>query len=250
MSYSRLLGSVTQRWTEVLSPVILISNRGPDLLPTIRAHQLDGFARMMKEQAVAAALAQIFSGEGFEEFLEQHVEKLSLQESGRLRMAVFDAALVFGHAILDDALVESLRIAQTLVPQWFEERVAKRRVDIGQIAADGLKQVTDRLVSEWITQQERESMPAKFRLLFSCTQPRQAATLIEAFNFDGARILELDELRHSVVHRSRSREVSYDDLDYLRVATNFAVGLLTEIGAKADPVELFAAMGIQLPLTK
>jgi hypothetical protein len=246
MSYSTLLGSVNRRWTDVLAPVIFLMHRGRDLMPIMRLHKANGFATVLKEPGVAAALAQVAPGEEFATFLDQHIETGAASEWRRLNTSVFHSALVFGHAILDDALNEALRIGFALQPSFFYDKVKDRKVPVSRLREADSQAVINECVHAWLTAQERDSILSKFKVLCSLTKPADPREIIQDYAFDLERIEQIDELRHSVVHKTPLRAVSYGDLEYLRLSTNFAVGLLTEIGAQADPIELFRELGVDV----
>lgn len=130
--------------------MIFITHRGAELLPTIRVHKMDGFARVMKDPRVSAAVAQGFPGDTFKKFVGEHIESTSLQEADRLKRAIFDAALVFGHAILDNTLDECLLTAYQLKPMWFHERVSSKRVQLSELITRSVDDVTSDFVLEWI----------------------------------------------------------------------------------------------------
>lgn len=246
MTYSTLLGLAQRRWTEVLSPVRFISVRSEELMPLVRLDGAHSISKMLEDGRLAARLMQAYPADSISDFMSKQIEATASATLANLRSAVLKSALVFGHAILDDTLNESLQLGYELRPEFFVDRVADRKVAIKEMLGRGVADVTRTTVLDWIRNQQRESVPTKFKTLLMLTKPGDPDRIIQGFSFDMARIEAIDERRHGVVHRGSSDSVSPDDLEYLRLATNFAAGLLTEIGAEVNIEELCAGMGFPI----
>lgn len=246
--YAMLTGSTTLRWQKVLSPVIFMDKQKQDLIPIFRMHQVTGLQTMMKEPKIAEAMAKAMPGNKFSEFLPNHIEETAAQGLSNLYETVYDSALVFGHAILDDVLNQCLALAGELKPDFFLEKIALKKIDIRELRGIGLQSAIQNQLQKYFKSTERDSIVDKFDTLWSVCKPTEPLKIIEQFVFNREKVIDIDELRHSIVHSTKLRTVSYADLDYFRLASMFAIGMLKHAGIKMSVQDLIYSLGINWKL--
>lgn len=246
--YAELMGQVQLRWTSVLSPVVFIAHHKKDLLPVFQYQQTSAFGRLMEQPQFSQALAKVVPAGEFTKFLTNHIDTTAASGLQQLEMSIFDSALVFGHSILDDVLNQCLAMGRELRPRFFREKVFQKKISIQDLTAAGAETAIENTINKWLSEQDRSSIVQKFDLLLALTEPEAPANIIEGFWYDRAKVVEIDELRHSLVHRTKLRAVGYADLDYFRLATNFALGLLSEIGVDVSLQHLLNGLGINFQL--
>jgi hypothetical protein len=246
--YANLMGQVQLRWNSVLSPVVFIIHHRNELLPVFRYQKISVLDRLMEIPQFSKALGSTMSPEKFTEFMKEHVEATAINGLQQLETSIFDSAIVFGHAILDDVLMQCLRLGYELKPGFFTEKVAQKRVTVQDVMQNGARAALNDAIEKWLGEQNRNSVLQKFDLLLALTAPKEPNKVIEGFAYSRTKIEELDDLRHSLAHSTKLRTVIYDDLNYLKVATNFALGLLTEIGADISLQHLMNGFGFDLQL--
>jgi hypothetical protein len=231
--FGALLGTSMRKWTEVLSPVLFLMERQAELLPIIRMHKLRGLEVIMADKKLADLVVPSLSKEGA---LESHIEQVTKLDADRIYDTVFDAAMVFGHAVLDDALDQALEIASVVRPAYFEDQIAQRTVSIQMVKETGQADLVRNQVEKWLVAKRRDSVPAKVDALFAVTKPQgNPSREIEDFEFNMGTLKQLDDLRHSLAHGPKLRRVTYEDLNYLRKCTMLITVLLSALGLKTEP---------------
>lgn len=246
--YAELTGQVQMRWTSVLSPVVFIVHHKTDLLPVFRYQKSTVLNRLMEIPQFSQALVSTMPPGKFTEFITDHIETTAVNGLQQLEASIFDSAMVFGHAILDDVLVQCLRMGYELKPSFFVEKVSQKKIVVQDLIQNGAETVVNTTIEKWLAEQDRNSIIQKFDALLALTAPKEPSKIIEGFAYSRTKLETVDDLRHSLAHSEKLRTVTYDDLDYLRLATNFALGLLLGIGAGISVQHLMYGLGINYEL--
>jgi hypothetical protein len=117
------------------------------------------------------------------------------------------AAIILAHSVLDAHLLECVRAIASVMPE------AMRRRQVGRNLA--------RL--EWV------SMPKKMGLLLELCQLPEDWNPRDDYRWDAARLAEIDQRRHRIVHHGAFREPrgsAGEDFEYLVRTGDYAIGLV------------------------
>jgi len=145
--------------------------------------------------------------------------ELTRKAAGDFTSSVDAASLVFAHSLLDSSLQDCCRLCAILAPSDWVPTIRDRKTSIGQIIDTSVKDVIDELISADLERLERESLLKKSDRMFSLCPPPAGFVAIQGFNFDRARLLALDELRHNAVHSNDQHKFlpnGEDDLLFLQ----------------------------------
>lgn len=216
-----LTGSIQVRWNQVLSPVVFVLMNEQDLVTVAQKSEIKGFKNMLDIFPISDVLAEHMPPD----FLKSHIPEQATKKIVSLTETVLSSALVFGHAVLEDVIMQTLALCHKVKPEYFYEVAGDKSIKIKDVRSGNFQSVLDAKVAEWFKATERDTLLAKMRVLFACLKPNTNEVLKDYF-YDEARLIVIDKLRHEVVHKKPSRAVTYNDLQYLRRTTIYAAGLL------------------------
>lgn len=127
------------------------------------------------------------------------------------------ASLVVIHAILDGAVMDLCRISALCAPDEWESELSNKQIALSDFRNATYQQLRDRKLSEYLLSLDRQSLLNKIDRLLAKCQPAAAPDC--PYRYDKHRMLQLDQLRHEIVHGDglmAMKPVSASDLEYLR----------------------------------
>jgi hypothetical protein len=142
-------------------------------------------------------------------FIEVHgggaelAEHMAAQELSAFRGSIDAASIVSMHSALDGALQDLCRVAALVDPVPWRSDVQAQQISLREVRERGYYAIQDERVTALVERLSRESLVKKTDRLFELCQPRDY--LREGYEFDRARLLEVDNLRHDIIHGSRPR---------------------------------------------
>ena len=150
--------------------------------------------------------------------------------------SVDSASIVFMHSALDGALQDLCRATALVAPQRWQQFVDGQEERLDVLRDRGYEAVAKDRIDAFVT--SYESMLKKTDRLFQVCQPDRANSRI-GYRFDRARLAELDDLRHDIVHRNRPRTPIHDvdaGIEYLSETGLFFFGMVNHcFGLRIDP---------------
>jgi hypothetical protein len=153
---------------------------------------------------IATALGRPMEGNDRLETLKQ---KIAANRAASLRAAVDTAALVAAHAMIDDVVYQCLRALFRATPLKCAHLVAKKKVDLGQIASTSYPDLVSQELLDLEQKYEEASLLKKFDSLLSVLKPDPHALDGPSGCFSRTDLERIDNLRHDLVHRSGPREL-------------------------------------------
>jgi hypothetical protein len=184
---------------------------------------------------------------GFIEIIESMggIEKVAefgpKQKIAQFEAAIDASSLVFAHSIVDSNAYDYCLVTSMLEPQSWESLIDKKKIQLSEIKEQSYSEILSREVSKFILSLERESLLKKVDLLFSICKPPRDFAPINDFQYDRARLEELDKLRHEIVHGSGPIKLPNGpaDIRYPQRTSSFLMALVNErFGIKVDPNEI------------
>lgn len=130
-----------------------------------------------------------------------------------VRRTVDAATLVFSHSLLDAWLLDVCRLTSIVNPSYWESLVERKQVELGQVRARGYEDLLHEKVGVLLKGLERDSMLKKVDSILAQCRPAKMPLHIPGYRFSRAKLAELDELRHDIVHRGVLGRVVPDALD-------------------------------------
>ncbi len=174
-------------------------------------------------------------------------ERMTKAKMATMERAVDVASLVFIHSSLDGALSELCRVAAALRPDAWELSVANQKVTLAQVKASEYDALYHEKLERHLDQLERESLQFRARRLFQLCRPEATFDPIRSYVYDEERLVELDDLRHRLVHGAAEQETLppiEEALEFLtKTGVYFVLMLSHSYGIKLDPLE-----GLKLPV--
>lgn len=220
-----LTGSIQTRWVDLLSPVVFVLHNSQELVALANISEARGFDSLLENAAVSEALAEQMPSLKLAEFLKSHIPRQAEKKVAKLASTVLSSALVFGHAVLEDVAMQTLALSQKHVPEYFYNAIGDKSIKIKEARSHGIQELLENKVQDWLKTIERDTLLAKMKALFSCLQP-DAKSILKGYAYDESRLIEIDNLRHQIVHKNATRAVTYDDLEFLRCTSIFTAGML------------------------
>lgn len=143
--------------------------------------------------------------------------------------AVIDAAsLIVAHSVVDSVAFECCRASAVADPTDWESLVEGRKISMGELKGQSYASLLLAKVDDFVASFERESLLKKVDRLFAICKPLTTNTRI--YSYSRERLETLDNLRHSVVHRSSSSpglQSINDDVSFLRETSIFLLTMVT-----------------------
>lgn len=165
-------------------------------------------------------------------------EGLTKQQIEAFGGSVDSASIVFMHSALDGALHDLCKATALAAPQRWEQFVDGQEERLGVIRERGYEAVAKDRIDAFVSALSYESMLKKTDRLFQVCQPGRAYARA-GYRFDRARLAELDDLRHDIVHRNRPRAPIPDvdaGIDFLNETGLFFFGMVNQcFGLRLDP---------------
>ena len=114
---------------------------------------------------------------------------------------VHAAGVVFAHSILDGIVIDLCRVCGFANPDLFDRYIGQRKVALDTIKTSSYHQIRQEYVSSYLEQLERESLLKKADALHVLSPPKENLPYsIPGYTYDRDKLLELDEIRHGIIH--------------------------------------------------
>jgi hypothetical protein len=169
-------------------------------------------------------------------------ERLTVTAVTTFESALDAASLVFAHSIIDGAAFELCRICSVIAPADFDRFVDQRKVTLAQLRDASVEALRAQLIEAYLDTLERESLLTKADLLFQICQPPSSFDPIRDYSYSRDLLVQLDELRHKVVHSSQQSKPlpnGPDDLWFLQRTGYLFMTLLNEkYGVRVNPAHM------------
>jgi hypothetical protein len=139
------------------------------------------------------------------------------------------ASLVFAHSIVDNAVLNYCICSSLANPTDWATFITKKNATIEDIIGFSKQEIINKKVADYIASLDRESLVKKAGLLFAVCQPPEDFAPIDNFEYDNDRLLQLDEMRHNIVHDSTAVPMLLngdDDILFLQQTTFFYMALV------------------------
>jgi hypothetical protein len=143
------------------------------------------------------------------------------------RNAALAAALVFQHASCENALIELCEALAVRDPRPWLAKIRDRKISFSQAFEKPSGEVALNLITQFIRDLEKRSLPEKVEVVLSILQPPSTCDVIPGFSFSMDELRRIDQARHSLVHRPNFTVCGTrtDDIQYL----SFVVQMLLAI---------------------
>lgn len=158
-------------------------------------------------------------------------ERLTAPAVTTFESALDAASLVFAHSIVDGAAFDLCRICYVIAPTDLDRFVDQRKVTLAQLRNGSIEALRAQLIEAFLETLERESLLKKADFLFQICRPPSSFEPIRDYSYSRNRLVQLDELRHKVVHSSQQSKPlpkGADDLWFLQRTGYFFMTLLNE----------------------
>ena len=165
--------------------------------------------------------------------------KIAQSQISNFKASVDAASLIFSHSIIDNATFNYCRCCALVNPTDWGKFVEEKKVSIKDIKGLSEAQILANKVNEYISSLERKSLLLKADRLFQVCQPQPDFDPINDYAYDRDRLLQLDEMRHEIVHKSSSVPMlpnGDNDIWFLQQTTLFFMSLVnTKHNLRMDP---------------
>lgn len=145
------------------------------------------------------------------------------------KASVDAASLVFAHSVVDNATLNYCFCCALVNPSDWEKFVEKKKVSIEDIKGISVDEILGKKVHEYISSLDRESLLLKADRLFQVCQPPIGFAPLHHYTYERDRLLQLDEMRHDIVHKSTSVPMlpnGDNDIWFLQQTVNFFMALV------------------------
>jgi hypothetical protein len=169
-------------------------------------------------------------------------QRLTIRTLGHFRGSVDAAAVVFMHAALDAATYDLCRVTAMVAPADWEPLVERQKVALGEMKTDSYDAILQRLIERQVNDFERRSLVEKADRLLALCRPTKEFVPVTGFAYDRERLIEMDRLRHDIVHRGSRPPVGavHEILERLLNSGLHLLGLVSHrYGVQIDPTYAF-----------
>ncbi len=168
--------------------------------------------------------------------------KMAQDQITNYKASVDAASLIFAHSVIDNAVLNYCSCSALAAPDDWEKFIEKKKVSIEEIKGLTANEILNNKVNEYIDSLDRESLLYKADRLFQVCQPPAKFSPIHNYSYDRERILQLDEMRHEIVHGSSSVPMlpsGDDDIWFLHQTSNYYMSLINfKYKLKIDPLHM------------
>jgi len=165
--------------------------------------------------------------------------KMAQDQLKNYKASVDAASLVFAHSIIDNAALNYCRCCALANQNGWENFVEKKKLSVEEIKQFSVDEILNKKVHEYIDSLDRESLLLKADRLFQVCQPPACFSPLHNYAYDRARLVQLDEMRHDIVHKSSSVPMlpaGNEDVWFLQQTANFFMTLVnSKYELKIDP---------------
>jgi len=161
--------------------------------------------------------------------VEAFGHKMTQDQLNNYKASVDAASLIFAHSIMDDAALNYCRCCALVNSNDWEKFVEKKQFSLEDIKKFSVDEMFSKKIHEYIDSLDRESLPLKADRLLNICKPPAGFSPLDNYVYDRDRLVELDKMRHEIVHKSSSVPMlpSGDkDIWFLQQTTNFFMALV------------------------
>lgn len=134
------------------------------------------------------------------------------------RQTLDASTLVFAHSILDAAVFDCLQICAIEASAEWGELLGVRKVTLADAKAQPYQALLNNILRDELSRIERESLITKIERVFQLSKPSRQEYLTTGFRFNKARLANLDNTRHQLVHQPTLKWASTNlsaDLEFM-----------------------------------
>lgn len=165
--------------------------------------------------------------------------KIAQDQLNNHKASVDAASLVFAHSIIDYAALNYCRCCALANQNDWEKFVKNKKLSVEEVRKLSVEEILFKKVHEYIDSLDRDSLLVKADRLFQVCQPPAGFSPLHNFAYDRARLVQLDDMRHEIVHKSSSVPMlpaGDEDIWFLQQTANFLMALVnSKYELKIDP---------------
>jgi len=170
------------------------------------------------------------------------VENLTKQKIQNARVAVDAASLVFTHGTVDGVAVDCCAAITLLDPARCSGWVKDRPFTLGEWMREKPGELLKRALEGKLKGLGGRSLPDKTDFIYRTCRPEPGWKAPTSYSFDRARLVEVDDVRHDVVHRQgvqAVRRLKEGDEHFLeQTGLHLVLLAVHALGVTFDPKEL------------
>ena len=165
--------------------------------------------------------------------------KMAQDQLKNYKASVDAASLIFAHSIIDNAALNYCRCCALANHNDWDKFVEKKKISLEELKKLSIDEIFSKKVYEYIDSLDRESLLLKADRLFQICQPPSGFTPLHNYAYDRERLVQLDEMRHEIAHKSSSVPMlpaGDEDILFLQQTANFFMALVnSKYKLKIDP---------------
>jgi len=190
--FTRTLSRSLDRWRLVLA-LVSMPEAG---FPAARTTVFNNARQLLDTLIHRAGQRAQFPPEKVDE-ISRVVAEQSVEDA---KTSIDAACLVFSHSVLDSAALDYCRTTALACPSDWEPDLEEKRVRLGFMRGRSYEEALLEILEKHFEQLEKESLLKKTDVLFARCRPPEGWSRIPGYEFDRARLSELDRLRHDIIH--------------------------------------------------
>src|SRR2546427_6258116 len=117
-----------------------------------------------------------------------------------LRGIVDLASVVVMHSALDAALTDLCRLAATMKPSDWEERISDKQIKLASVKTTPYETLLRERLHDHLAALEKESMLKRTEALLAVCQPPAGYVGVNGYTWDRTELARIDQLRHDLIH--------------------------------------------------
>lgn len=117
--------------------------------------------------------------------------------------ALYAAALIYSHAILEDVLVRLCELSIKIDPQPWLAIISDRKVAVGDAISKSVDDVKADALGRYAKDFERFTLLDKCQTLMGVLRPKTCKRVVPKYSFSLPKLKQLDSLRHDMIHRTK-----------------------------------------------
>jgi hypothetical protein len=215
-------------------------------LPAAKKRAAWQHQQTMREVATEAEYAKIFTVDrsvlAERGFFDEVAVQMTELAANTFESSLDAASLIFAHSVLDNSVLEWLRICWLAAPDDVLHLVEQRRFSLAEMRDAGFAELRSSAIGAYLEQLERESLLKKLDAIMSVCKPGEGVRAPLRYRYDRKRIEALDNLRHNYVHGDPAimrLPEGDDDIAYLRQTDMFMLSLVNwRFDVRIDPTML------------
>jgi hypothetical protein len=161
--------------------------------------------------------------------LDRCVREATLDTVKKAHAAAEASCIVFVHSMLDAAVLDYCKVSAMMNAEDWKPWAEKEEFTLQQLGESGPDGLLAKAIEGFMKKLNNRSLPNKIETLLNVCKPGSVEVRMN-YQFDGARIRRLDDLRNAIVHNnafgSRIKTVA-DDLEYLWETNLYLSQLIT-----------------------